>query len=52
MQREAIKQRIHYLLEHGGTYPEKPASLYAKVIVGLLSVIVIAEAIELFHLLQ
>lgn len=49
MQREALKQRIHYLIEHGGTYPEEdcPRKPRDRLVIGLLAAVVLLELAEL-----
>jgi hypothetical protein len=47
MQREALRQRIRYLLEHGGTYPEHPPDRTRWLVFALLVAIAAMEAIEL-----
>jgi len=52
MQREELRQRIQYLVEHGGAYPDAPPDRTSKVMLWLLVLIAVAEVIEVFHLLH
>lgn len=49
MQREALRQRIHYLIEHGGAYPEEgcPRRPRDRLLVGVLAVLVVLEIANL-----
>jgi hypothetical protein len=52
MQREAIRQRIHYLLEHGGVHEREPPSRQHKATLWLLGFIALTQVVLLFHLLR
>ena len=50
MQREGLRQRIHYLIEHGGAYPEGdcPRRLPRDwLVVGLLALVALLEVAHL-----
>lgn len=52
MPRENLKQRIQYLIEHGGTFPENPPDRLRWVILGLLAFIALANVLQLLKLLR
>ena len=49
MQREALRQRIHYLIEHGGAYPEEPCTRRSRdwVVIGMLALVALLELAQL-----
>lgn len=49
MQREALRQRIQYLIEHGGTYPEQRPDWKGWAI---LAPLVFIAGVELVKLLR
>lgn len=51
MQRDALKQRIAYLVEHGGTYPEERRRPDWKSW-ATLALLVLISTIEILKLLQ
>lgn len=54
MQREELRQRIQYLVEHGGAYPDEPCpkDKPARAVLWLLVLIAVVEVIQIFHLLR
>lgn len=52
MQREGLRQRIQYLIEHGGAYPEERRQI-PRPLLFALGAILIMQATELaLHLLR
>lgn len=51
MQREGLRQRIRYLIEHGGAYPEAPCPKDKRdwAIVGLLLLVALLEVANFFY---
>lgn len=50
MPREALKQRIAYLIEHGGAYPEdRRRDWKSWVMLGMLAFVVIVELLKLLR---
>ena len=49
MNRDGIKQRIQYLIEHGGTYPEDRRDWKSWAILLLLIAVVVMEAVQLLR---
>jgi len=49
MNRDGLKQRISYLIEHGGTYPEERPDWKGWAILALLAISVVLEALQLLH---
>lgn len=50
MQQEHLRQRIHYLVKHGGMYPEpecEKAPRYARTLVSLIGAVLLFEVIHL-----
>lgn len=53
MPRETLKQRISYLVEHGGAYPEdRRRDWKSWAMLGLLAFIALANIAELLKLLR
>lgn len=47
MQRQDLKQRIDYLVEYGGAYPESPPQRWRWVVPALLALIAIMQLLQL-----
>jgi hypothetical protein len=47
MHREGIRQRIRYLIEHGGAYPEEPPDKRHTIIIVMLAVVALLEIANL-----
>lgn len=47
MQKEAVKQRIRFLVEHGGLHEIDPEARWRWAVVALLAVIAIEEGLRL-----
>jgi len=49
MQREAIRQRIQYLIEHGGLHQQEGPNLRQRAIFWLLVVVVTLQLVDLLR---
>lgn len=48
MQREALRQRIEYLVQHGGIHPQEPVDKYQIATLVLLGLVIALQVADLF----